>query len=45
LKYADGSRYEGEFKNDRRHGQGTYYDANGNATTGIWKNDVLTERI
>ena len=33
----DGSVYEGEFVNDKRHGTGTYRYANGDVYKGEWK--------
>jgi hypothetical protein len=35
-KYANGSRYEGELKNGKPHGKGTYYYNDGNKYTGDW---------
>ncbi|CAF4191791.1 unnamed protein product, partial [Adineta steineri] len=37
--YENGSRYEGEWKNQKRHGKGTFYYANGNTYTGDWVDD------
>ena len=34
--YADGAWYDGEFKNDYRHGQGTFYWTNGTKYIGSW---------
>ena len=34
--YTDGSRYEGEIRNGKRHGRGTYIYANGNRYRGDW---------
>lgn len=36
--YANGSRYEGEFKNDVKDGNGIETDVNGKQTKGIWEN-------
>ena len=36
-----GDKYVGEFKDGRRHGQGTYTFANGTTERGIWKNNEL----
>ena len=38
VKYpADGEVYEGEWKDDKCHGQGKYIWANGNVYSGEWK--------
>jgi hypothetical protein len=37
-KYASGAIYEGEWKNDVRHGKGVYMYPDG--TEGEWKDDV-----
>eukprot|EP00826_Nyctotherus_ovalis_P038780 TRINITY_DN3654_c0_g1_i3.p1 TRINITY_DN3654_c0_g1~~TRINITY_DN3654_c0_g1_i3.p1 ORF type:complete len:180 (-),score=4.65 TRINITY_DN3654_c0_g1_i3:798-1337(-) len=45
--YADGSKYEGEFRDNMRNGfgtlmgncEGTYYFTNGNAYVGEWKDE------
>ena len=34
---ASGARYVGEFRNDKKHGQGNYTFANGRILEGIWK--------
>ena len=34
--YAGGDKYEGEWKDDYRHGQGTYTYANGENYVGDW---------
>ena len=36
LSYSNGHRYEGEFRNNRWHGHGTYYD--GRVKSGKWEN-------
>ena len=40
---SDGSKYVGEFKDGKRHGQGTFTWADGRVEKGIWKNDELVE--
>ena len=40
-KYKDGSRFEGEIKNDKRNGQGIYFYKSGDIFCGEWKNDVF----
>ena len=42
--YANGSKYVGEWKDDKENGQGTYTFANGTVDKGIWKNNKLIER-
>jgi len=37
-----GNKYEGEWKNDQMHGQGTYYFSNGNRYTGQWQKDNMS---
>ena len=37
LCLMDGSIYEGEFKNGKRHGQGTYTWSDGEVYVGNWK--------
>lgn len=37
MLFADGSKYEGNFANDKINGYGTYYYANGAKYTGEWK--------
>ena len=41
LIYCDGTKYEGEFKDDNRHGQGTIIDSNGNKYEGEWKDNKI----
>ena len=36
--YSDGSKYFGQMKNGKGHGQGTYTYANGDKYVGRWKN-------
>ena len=42
--YANGSKYDGEWKDAKRNGLGTYTFANGTVDKGIWKNNKLIER-
>ena len=42
--WSDGSKYVGEWKDDKHHGQGTYTQANGTVSKGIWKNNELIEQ-
>ena len=37
--FPNGDRYEGEFKNDKRDGQGVYYWKDGDRTVGNFAND------
>ena len=40
MNYPDGGKYEGQFKNDVRNGQGTYYYADGiSVYEGSWKDN------
>ena len=36
LNYANGDSYEGEFKDNKRNGQGTFYSKTGDVYTGKW---------
>ncbi len=36
LIYANGARYEGEFKQDKYHGIGTLYFHDGSVFSGLW---------
>ena len=38
IEWADGRRYEGEYENDKKQGQGTFYWADGRKYVGSWKN-------
>eukprot|EP01052_Picozoa_sp_SAG31_P018137 SAG31_NODE_1271_length_9064_cov_10.148912_10_plen_786_part_00 len=40
MTYADGSKYDGEWKMGRRHGQGTYVYANSDYYSGKWAGGV-----
>ena len=39
LKHADGDVYDGEWKNDKANGKGTYIHVNGAKYEGDWEND------
>lgn len=39
--WANGDKYTGEWKNDKRHGFGTQVTSSGNVITGYWEEDVL----
>ena len=41
LNYSDGSRYEGEHRDGKRHGRGTYIWADGNRYEGEWHEDKM----
>ena len=41
LNYSDGSRYEGEYRDGKRHGHGTYTWADGNRYKGEWQEDRM----
>ncbi len=40
-QYVDGSRYEGQLKNELRHGVGIYYYKNGDIYSGEWSQDLF----
>ena len=40
VHYADGEKYEGEIKNNKRSGYGINYYPNGNKYEGWWENDL-----
>ncbi|UJR29289.1 hypothetical protein I4U23_010503 [Adineta vaga] len=40
ISYPNRNRYEGEVKNEKKHGQGTLYYANGGKYKGNWENDL-----
>ena len=41
--YVNGDRYEGEWKEHQRHGQGTYYYAEtGSKYVGLWRKGKMT---
>ena len=37
IRRPDGRRYEGEWKNGKQSGKGTYYNIRGEAIVGEWK--------
>lgn len=39
-EFNDGTSYEGELKNGKKHGNGALYDGKGKVRFGTWKNDV-----
>lgn len=41
-KYGDGSRYEGDKKDDKRHGRGSWWDNEGYCYEGQWRDDKRT---
>ena len=40
FRYTDGSTYEGEWLDDKRHGKGVMIYAEGNKYVGEWQNDM-----
>ena len=44
-EFASGSRYEGQWKDDKMHGQGVYEFASGSRNEGGFKNSVFHGRI
>ena len=43
MRYYSTQKYVGEFKNGKRHGQGTLYLTLGTVLKGTWKNDQIVE--
>ena len=39
--FANGERYEGDWKDSQLHGRGTYYFANGDECEGDWRENRL----
>ena len=39
--YANGNKYEGDYKDNKMHGQGTFTFANGSKDVGTFENDKL----
>ncbi len=39
MRYEDGSRYVGEWRDSRRNGRGIHYRANGGVLDGQWQDD------
>jgi len=39
MRYDDGSRYVGEWRDSKRHGRGIHYRANGGVLDGEWQDD------
>jgi len=39
MTFPDGGKYVGQWKEGKRHGQGTMTDADGTVRKGIWKDD------
>ena len=42
--FCDGSSYEGEWKDNKKHGNGIYIDTQSNEFKGIWNEDQLNEQ-
>ncbi len=40
MYYGNGDKYIGEWRNDRKHGQGIYYESSGSKYAGVWKDNV-----
>lgn len=46
VTYADGTHYEGHFRDDKKNGLGVYYDANNNVLdSGEWIEDDCIRTI
>ena len=43
INYLDGSKYTGDLKNGKQHGQGTIVHPDGSKYFGKWKLDVIVE--
>tara|TARA_B100000676_G_scaffold286440_1_gene316029 strand:+ start:364 stop:765 length:402 start_codon:yes stop_codon:yes gene_type:complete len=43
--YVDGDKYVGEWRDDKRHGQGTHTSLDGSITEGIWENGFFLHTI
>ena len=41
MKYANGNKYEGDWKNDIREGVGIFYFSNGDYYKGEFKNNII----
>ncbi|CAF3467181.1 unnamed protein product [Rotaria socialis] len=41
IYYPDGSRYEGALEDNKRHGKGSFYRANGEKYIGTWMDDEI----
>ncbi|HIB22414.1 MAG TPA: hypothetical protein EYO32_13100, partial [Rhodospirillales bacterium] len=41
VTYTDGTKYVGEFRNDKFNGRGTLTYASGKVLIGMWKNNQL----
>eukprot|EP01031_Cornospumella_fuschlensis_P024823 gene24823-29997_t len=39
--WANGNKYEGDLKNNKKHGKGVYTWANGDKYDGDWKDDFM----
>ena len=39
ITFADGDKYDGEYKDGKRNGKGTYTFADGDKYDGEWKDD------
>ena len=43
LTWSKGSKYEGDWKNDKRSGSEKYFDSNGDSYEGDWKYDRIND--
>jgi hypothetical protein len=39
MKYSDGTKYVGDFKNEKRNGFGVTFNLDGTKHSGEWEND------
>ena len=43
--YNNGDKYIGQWKGDKKHGKGIYYESNGTRYAGEWNNNVKVKVI
>ena len=44
MTYEDGTKYEGSWKNGKKHGRGTFTDRSGKSKVRTWKNGFKVEK-
>lgn len=45
LTFADGSIYDGMWRNGKRFGVGTFYYSNGDVFHGTWRDDLMHGKV